>query len=94
MVFYYLDIFDPDQEGLQNLKEYYMRGGLGDTVIKLRLFNILEELIAPIRKRRQGFSKDMVYIQKVVEEGAERARTKVQQTMQKVRSAMHIDYFG
>lgn len=93
MVFYYLDIFDPDQEGLQNLKEQYTRGGLGDTVIKLRLFTILEEMISPLRQRRLEFSKDMAYIQKIVEEGTGRARIKVQETMQKVRSAMHIDYF-
>ena len=52
VVFTYLDAFDEDAEAVEELKQHYRRGGLGDTAIKKRLEDVLQTLIAPIRERR------------------------------------------
>lgn len=56
IVFAYLDAFDPDRDEVEALKEHYRRGGLGDMVLKRRLTGILEDLIGPIRERREAFA--------------------------------------
>lgn len=56
-VFSYLDAFDPDAQGLQELKRRYRAGGLGDVVVKRRLIDILEGFLSPIRTRRTAFAK-------------------------------------
>ena len=58
VAFIYLDAFDIDKEGLAEMKGHYVRGGLGDSVVKKRLESILQELLAPIRARREELAKD------------------------------------
>lgn len=93
VVFTYLDIFDPDKDGLADLKNQYKKGGLGDVVIKKRLINILENLINPIRKKREELAKNPKEIMKILEEGTAKARLVAQKTMAEVRSALKINYF-
>ncbi len=57
-VFTYLDVFDEDKEALEELKAHYRRGGLGDSVIKRRLNEVLQAFLAPIRSRREELAKD------------------------------------
>lgn len=52
VVFSYLDAFDPDRDAVQDLKEHYARGGLGDMTLKRRLETVLQDLLDPIRERR------------------------------------------
>ena len=56
VVFTYLDAFDEDQAAVEQLKQRYRQGGLGDAVVKRRLQGKLENVIAPIRERRSQFS--------------------------------------
>jgi len=93
VVFTYLDIFDKDKKGLLKLKEDYQKGGLGDVVLKKRLAGILEELIAPIREKREYLAKDPAHIMSILEGGTKRARQIAKETMQEVKQAMKIDYF-
>jgi tryptophanyl-tRNA synthetase len=93
VVFSYLDIFDPDKKGVAELKQQYKKGGLGDVEIKKRLAGVLEEVIGPIRSRRQELAKHPERVMKILEEGTEHARAVAQETMQKVRKAIKIDYF-
>jgi tryptophanyl-tRNA synthetase len=93
VAFIYLDAFDPDKEGLRAMKEHYVRGGLGDSVVKKRLEGVLQELLAPIRARREEFSRDKGYVLQVLREGTERAREKAARTMAEVRRALGIAYF-
>jgi tryptophanyl-tRNA synthetase len=58
MVFTYLDVFGKDKEKIEELKEHYRRGGLGDVKIKRYLIDVLEEELAPIRARREELSKN------------------------------------
>jgi tryptophanyl-tRNA synthetase len=92
-VFTYLDAFDPDVEKVQGLKEHYQRGGLGDSVVKRRLAEVLEAFLGPIRKRREDYAKDPAEVMRLLKEGTERARQVTASTLAQVRNAMHLDYW-
>jgi len=93
MVFHYLDIFDKDKKELESLKKQYKTGGMGDLVIKKRLIKILEDLIGPIRKKKEELKKDKGKIEKILEEGSKKAGKVAKQTMKEVKEAIKIDYF-
>ncbi len=93
-VFAYLDAFDSDLAEVARLKEHYMRGGLGDVVIKKYLFEVLDAFLAPVRERRLAFAEDMTQIHRIVAQGTEQARDVAAATMREVRAAMHLNYFG
>lgn len=93
-VFMYLDIFDTDKAKVQELKEHYARGGLGDVALKRRLNDILQTIIAPIRERRLAFAQDPAMVMQMLKEGSARAQEVAAKTMDQVRHAMKIDYFG
>lgn len=92
-VFTYLDIFDPNKAEVEELKAHYRRGGLGDMVIKKRLDALLQELIAPIRARREQFAQDPHTVMDILRHGTDKARQAAAQTLAQVRQAMKIDYF-
>lgn len=93
VVFTYLDVFDPDVEGVELLKKQYKKGGLGDVVLKKRLIGVLENFLSPIRAKREGLAKDPQKIMKILENGTLLAREKVEETMEEVRRAMKLNYF-
>ncbi len=93
-VFAYLDAFDTDQQGLDEVKAHYRRGGLGDTAVKRRLLDVLLAALDPIRARREEFAKDPAYVMHMLQEGTQAAREVAAQTLSEVRKAMRIDYFA
>ncbi len=93
VVFTYLDIFDENKDEIVELKKQYEKGGLGDVVIKKRLIEVLEKLIAPIRERRENLAKDPQAVMKILQEGTVKAREAAVETMAEVRKAIKIDYF-
>ncbi len=92
-VFTYLDAFDPDREGLEAIKAHYQRGGLGDSVVKKRLLDVLQAFLAPIRQRRQEFAQDPAAVMQILRQGTDRAIAAAAKTLEEVRRAMHLDYF-
>jgi tryptophanyl-tRNA synthetase len=92
VVFAYLDIFDPEQAELADLKDHYRRGGLGDSVVKKRLNGILQDLIAPIRAERKKLENDRMEVVRVIEEGTRKGNEVVAATLSDVKSAMGINY--
>ncbi|MCO0832099.1 tryptophan--tRNA ligase [Fructobacillus sp. W13] len=94
VVFTYLDIFDPDKKRVQELKEHYQRGGLGDMKLKKHLLEVMEAELAPIRERRMEYAKNMDQVMAMLEEGSKKANAKAEETMAQVRAAMGINYFG
>ena len=92
MVFTYLDAFDPDKDGVEALKEYYRRGGLGDVKLKRHLIEVLEAELGPVRARRLEFAQDMDAVRQIVREGTARGREVAAQTMKSVRDAMGLNY--
>lgn len=103
VVFTYLDIFCkedsfskylPEYKSLEELKEHYRRGGLGDVKIKKFLNDILQEELKPIRERREELAKNPEYVYNVLKEGTKKAREKARQTLDEVKEAMKINYFN
>ncbi|GAB4188895.1 MAG: tryptophan--tRNA ligase [Simkaniaceae bacterium] len=91
-VFTYLDAFGKDKQKIQELKDHYSRGGLGDVKVKDYLYEVLEEFIAPIREKRKQFAQDPERILRILKEGSEQARNIAKQTLHEVREAMQLDY--
>jgi tryptophanyl-tRNA synthetase len=94
MVFTYLDAFDEDKKEVAELKKQYCAGGLGDTVIKKRLLETLENLIAPIRARREELAKDPEAVMEILARGTMKGRKKAAETLKEVKRAMKLDYFA
>ncbi len=101
-VFTYLDAFSteedfaefwPEYRNLDELKDHYRRGGLGDMKCKKFLNTILNNMLEPIRVRRHEFEQDIPEIYNILKRGTEQAREVAAQTMSEVRHAMRIDYF-
>jgi tryptophanyl-tRNA synthetase len=93
VAFIYLDAFDPDKEGVAAMKEHYTRGGLGDSVVKKRLEGVLQEMLAPIRARREEFAKDRGQVLQILKEGTQRAREIAAVTTDEVKKALGLSYF-
>jgi len=93
VVFTYLDAFDSDQEAVEDLKQRYRHGGMGDMVIKRRLEACLQELLEPIRARREAFAQDPAQVMALLKQGTARARETAAKTLAEVKDAMGLSYF-
>jgi len=93
VVFTYLDVFDDDKAKVQELKEHYQRGGLGDVKIKRYLNEVLQAKLLPIRERREELEQDRGAILEMLKEGSEKAEAVAAQTLKEVKDAMGINYF-
>lgn len=92
VVFEYLDIFDPNKEELARIKGHYEKGGIGDVEVKKRLSIILNDLLDPIRDRREKLNpKDVM---EVLKDGSKKAEKVGAATLQEVKEKMKIDYFN
>jgi tryptophanyl-tRNA synthetase len=93
VAFHYLDAFDPDQDGLAQMKSHYVHGGLADSAVKLRLENCLQELLAPIRVRREALAQDPGHILQLLKDGTQLAREVAARTVDEVKAALGLRYF-
>jgi tryptophanyl-tRNA synthetase len=91
-VFTYLDVFDPDKAEVDDLKERYRKGTVGDVEVKEKLFKALNGFLAPIRERRAEFASKPERVREIIVEGTRKGRAVAQETMAEVRSAMKISY--
>jgi tryptophanyl-tRNA synthetase len=89
-VFTYLDAFDDDQATVDALKEHYTRGGLGDVVVKRRLNDVLQALLAPIRARREALARDPGYVLSVLQKGTASAQHETRATLDEIRDALGL----
>ena len=101
-VFTYLDAFScdedfaeflPDYNNLDELKDHYRRGGLGDVKIKKVLYNVLEETLIPIREKRKYYEEHIELVKDVLKKGTKNANIKANNTLKEVKKAIMIDYF-
>jgi tryptophanyl-tRNA synthetase len=101
-VFTYLDAFStdddfaefwPEYKNLDELKDHYTRGGLGDMKCKKFLNQVINKMLDPIRERRAEYEKDIPEIFNILRKGTDEARAVAAQTMDEVRAAMRINYF-
>lgn len=93
MVFAYLDIFNPDVQRTNELKEQYQRGGLGDVTVKRYLIEVLNNLLEPIRLKRKEYEKDPEAVMRILKEGTDKVVDVAASTMNQVRQAIRLDYF-
>ncbi len=102
-VFTYLDAFSkpedfakylPEYKNLDELKEHYTRGGLGDVKIKRFLNSIVQAELEPIRARRREYEKDIAAVYDILKAGSDKAREVAESTLQDVKNAMQINYFA
>ncbi len=102
LVFIYLDAFCrpehfaeflPDYNNLDELKDHYRRGGLGDVKVKKFLNNVIQSELAPIRERRKEWEQRLPDVYDILAEGSKRAEATAAKTLADVRHSMKIDYF-
>lgn len=101
-VFTYLDAFCDDTHfekyyngfnNLNELKQAYQKGGIGDVKIKKFLYNILEEILIPIRLKRSEYESKIKEVYDILERGSIIANKKAEETLKEVKTAMKINYF-
>jgi tryptophanyl-tRNA synthetase len=101
-VFTYLDAFCkeddfekylPEYKNLDELKDHYRRGGLGDVKVKRFLNSILQAELEPIRKRRKEYEANIPYVFQILKEGSKKAADTAAKTLKDVKDAMKINYF-
>ncbi len=102
IVFTYLDVFStedhfqkylPDYQNLQELKAHYQKGGLGDVTIKKFLFEVLEEMLEPIRAKRSYYENRIEEVYQILETGSKKAVEVANKTVNEIKEAMAINYF-
>ncbi len=101
-VFTYLDAFCkdemfaehlPEYANLQELKDHYTRGGLGDVKVKKFLYEVLMEELSPIQAKRHELEKDVPAVMEILKNGSIQAREIAAKTLDEVKSAMKINYW-
>ena len=101
-VFTYLDAFCkpedfaefwPEYASLDEVKEHYQRGGLGDVKVKKFLNKVIQAELEPIRARRKEYEKDIPAVYDILKAGSEKAREIAAQTLDEMKKAMKINYF-
>lgn len=101
MVFTYLDVFSSNEQiskyseykTLDEMKKAYEKGGLGDVKIKKVLYNVLEEILSPIREKRRYYEEHLDEVYSILKEGTNKANEKANKTLKEVKKAIMIDFF-
>lgn len=102
-VFIYLEAFAtdehfkkylPEYKNLKELKAHYERGGLGDVKVKRFLNEVMQETLKPIREKREYYAQHIEEVIEILKKGTEKANKKANETLEKIKHAMGIDYFS
>lgn len=87
------DTFNPDKNWIEEAKQRYREGKIGDIECKKRLVDVLLEFLKPIQKRRVEYEKDQTEVQKILQEGSARANKIAEETLFLVKEAVKQNYF-
>jgi len=79
------------KEDLKAMTDSYKKGGFGYSEAKKKLFEVMWNYFEPFRKKRQGLEKDLVYVNSLLEKGAERARSEARKTLVLARRAVGVE---
>ncbi|MGR5347293.1 tryptophan--tRNA ligase [Vibrio mediterranei] len=93
VVFTYLDAFHPDTQYVEELKQHYQRGGLGDGTTKKVLEECLQETLRPIREKRAMYLADKEQLIEVLRTGSERSREKTAKVLHDVKGVFGLNLF-
>ena len=89
----HFEAFNPGYQNLDEMKEHYKKGGLGDVKCKKFLINVLNSELEPIRERRKQWEKDIPAVYEILKKGSEIAEAEAADTLAQVRRSMKINYF-
>ena len=91
-VFMYHDAFNTDTEEIQDLKDRYVAGKVGDVEVKQKLARALNAFLDPIRDRRARYESNPALVKEALGAGTDHARAVAAETMAEVRSALRLNY--
>jgi tryptophanyl-tRNA synthetase len=89
-VFIYHDAFNPDHDEVQDLKQRYRAGKVGDVEVKQKLSRALNAFLDPLRERRARYAAEPRQVEEILREGTRRMQQEAQETMSLVRQAMGL----
>jgi tryptophanyl-tRNA synthetase len=101
VVFTYLDAFATNEHfkkylkeynNLDELKDHYRKGGLGDMKIKMFLLNVMEDILNPIREKRKYYEQRISEVMDILKNGTQEAILSANKTLLEVKDAMGINY--
>jgi len=87
-VFIYHDAFNPNVDEVNDLKERYAQGKVGDVEVKRKLAAAINHFLTPFRERRAQYEGKPALVKEVIQAGTARARVEAAETMRRVRDAM------
>jgi len=91
-VFIYHEAFNSNKEEVEDLKNRYRLGQVGDVEVKQKLILALNNFLDPMRKRRVELEKNPLEIDAILKEGVEKGKRVSEEVLSKVKSAMKINY--
>lgn len=101
-VFIYLEALSTEEHfkkylseynNLDELKAHYEKGGLGDVKVKKFLYDVIEDILTPIREKRKYYEENIDLVYDILKEGSTKANKRANSTLKRVKKAMLIDYF-
>jgi tryptophanyl-tRNA synthetase len=92
-VFIYHDAFNPDRAEVDDLKERYRQGRVGDVEVKRKLFHAIDTFLEPMRERRAAVEARPNFVEEILHAGNVHMRAVARETMERVRAAMGLTYF-
>ncbi len=93
IVFTYLDAFHSDLNYVNDLKQKYKEGGLGDGTTKKILEECLQEILRPVRERRETFISDKAQLIEILQKGSEKSQDESNQVLKDVKNAFGLNLF-
>ncbi len=87
-MFIYHDTFNEDREEVEELKDRYRQGKVGDVEVKKKLARALNGFLEPMRERRRVFAREADRVEEILAEGTRRMQREAAETMALVREAM------
>jgi len=93
VVFSYLDAFHPEPDTVAKLKIHYRQGGLGDGQVKKQLEECLQQLLAPIRAKRELYLSDKQQLLDILKAGTELAQQETEIVVKQVKNVFGLSLF-
>src|SRR6266487_48678 len=91
-VFMYHDAFNPNVEEVNDLKERYRLGKVGDVEVKKKLTVAINNFLDPIRERRAELDRNPRIVEEVLVTGSARARAESDETLRIIKEAMGLKF--
>ena len=91
-VFIYHDIFNQNKAEVDEFKERYKKGKIGDVEVKKSLAKNINLFLEPIRERRSQVKKNRSEIFDIIMDGSIRARKLAKENIDRIKDSMKISF--